>query len=125
MNLTKLTTLLVVDAIEPCLPTWQALGYAISVRVPEQGTLAFCILSGPAAEVMLQTNASLAEDLPDVHAHRPTHLLYGEVASLESAKPALEAAKVLVPQRKTFYGAKEIWFELPGRMILGLAEHAG
>ena len=34
MTLKKLTTLLVVERIEPCLPTWQALGYATTVRVP-------------------------------------------------------------------------------------------
>ena len=125
MTLTKLTTLLVVDAIEPCLPTWQALGYSITVRVPEEGTLGFCILAGPAAELMLQTRASLAEDLPALHAKQPSHLLYGDVASLHAAQNALTSAKVLMPQRKTFYGANEIWFELPGGMILGLAEHTG
>ncbi|MEO7033277.1 MAG: hypothetical protein ABI548_05415 [Polyangiaceae bacterium] len=125
MKLTKLTTLLVVDAIEPCLNTWQALGYAITVRVPEEGPLGFTILSGPAGELMLQTRSSLAEDLPAVHAKQPSHLLYGDVASLETATKAALAsnAKVLVPQRKTFYGADEIWFELTDGMILGLAEH--
>ena len=125
MDLTKLTTLLVVDAIEPCLPTWQALGYATTVRVPEAGPLAFTILASSAGELMLQTRASLAEDLPAVHEKKPSHLLYGDVASLQAAQQALAGAKVLVPQRKTFYGANEIWFELPGGMVLGLAERAG
>ncbi|MEO7036460.1 MAG: hypothetical protein ABI548_21125 [Polyangiaceae bacterium] len=126
MKLTKLTTLLVVDAIEPCLNTWQALGYTITVRVPEEGPLGFTILSGPAGELMLQTRASLAEDMPAVHAKLPSHLLYGDVASLESAAKAVLAggATVLVARRKTFYGAHEVWFELTNGMILGLAEHA-
>ncbi|HEY3667170.1 MAG TPA: hypothetical protein VGL19_14265 [Polyangiaceae bacterium] len=124
MNLTKLSTLLVVDAIEPCLPTWQALGYAVTVRVPEAGPAVFTILAGPSAEIMLQTRASLAEDLPAVAARNPTHLLYADVASLAEAARALASVTVLVPQRKTFYGANEIWLELPGGMILGLAEHA-
>jgi hypothetical protein len=125
MKLSKLSSLLVVDVIEPCLPTWQALGYETTVRVPEQGPLVFAILAGPSAEVMLQTRASLAEDLPAVAARKPTHLLYGDVASLSDAALALTGATVLVPQRKTFYGANEIWFVLPGGMILGLAEHTG
>ena len=123
MKLTKLATLLVVDAIEPCLLTWKALGYEPTVRVPGKGPLVFTILAGPSAEVMLQTRASLAEDLPAVAARNPTHLLYGDVASLEKAAASLAGATVLVPQRKTFYGANEIWFELPGGMVLGLAEH--
>ena len=126
MKLTKLSTLLVVDAIEPCLGTWQALGYAITVRVPEEGPLGFAILSGAAGELMLQTRASLAEDLPALEAKQPSHLLYGDVASLETATKAAIAsnATLLVPQRKTFYGANEVWFELTDGMILGLAEHA-
>jgi len=125
MNLKKLTTLLVVDSIEPCLTTWQALGYEIAVRVPETGTLGFVILAGPAGELMLQTRTSLKEDLPAVLALEPSHLLYGDVTSLADAQKALPQARVLVPKRKTFYGANEIWFELSEGLVLGLAEHAG
>jgi hypothetical protein len=125
MKLKKLTTLLVVDAIEPCLETWQALGYEVTVRVPDEGPLGFAILASPAGELMLQTRASLAEDLPLVAAKHSTHLLYGDVASLSDAAATLTTARVLVPKRKTFYGALEIWFELENGMILGLAEHTG
>jgi hypothetical protein len=119
----KLTTLLVVEAIEPCLPVWEALGYAVAVRVPEKGTLGFVILKSKLGELMLQTKRSLAEDLPDVAARRPTHLLYADVSSLTEAKKALRGATVIVPRRKTFYGATEAWLELEGHVILGLAEH--
>src|SRR3954471_11162334 len=119
----KLTTLLVVEAIEPCLAAWEALGYTVSVRVPEKGTLGFVILKSKAGELMLQTKRSLAEDLPDVAAPRPTHLLYADVSSLTEAKEALRSATVIVPRRKTFYGATEAWLELDGNVILGLAQH--
>ena len=125
MALKKLTTLLVVDAIEPCLPTWQQLGYAVTVRVPETGAAGFVILNGPAGELMLQTRASLADDLPAVAARRPSPVLYADVASLETEKAALPGAKVLVAHRKTFYGANEAWLQLEGGTILGLSEHAG
>jgi hypothetical protein len=124
MMLQKLTTLLVVEAIEPCLPSWQKLGYEITVRVPAEGPLAFAILVSSAGELMLQTRVSLAEDLPAVAAKEPTHLLYGDVASLATASKSLADARVLVPLRKTFYGADEIWFELENGAILGLAQHA-
>jgi hypothetical protein len=125
MKLDKMTTLLVVDTIEPCLPAYLALGYEVTVRVPEEGALGFVILNGAAGELMLQTRTSLAADLPAVAARKPTHLLYADVASLVAAKGKLGAAKIIVPQRKTFYGAKEIWFLLEGDVILGLAEHTG
>ena len=125
MKLKKLTTLLVVDAIEPCLETWQALGYEIALRVPDEGTPGFVILAGPSGELMLQTRASLEQDLPAVLALRPTHLLYGDVHSLAEAQGSLLGSRVIVPKRKTFYGASEIWFELDSGVILGLAEHEG
>ena len=124
MKLQKLTTLLVVAAIEPCLPSWQKLGYEVTVRVPAEGPLAFAILASAAGELMLQTCVSLAEDLPAVAVREPSHLLYGEVASLAAAGKSLEHARVLVPRRTTFYGADEIWFELEDGLILGLAQQA-
>lgn len=123
MNPKKLTTLLVVDRIEPCLSAWQALGHEVSVRVPEQGPLGFAILSSKTGELMLQTRASLAEDLPDVARRKPQTLLYAEVPSLTVAKKALRGAEVIVARRNTFYGATEAWLELEGGIILGLAEH--
>jgi hypothetical protein len=124
--LKKLTTLLVVETIEPALESYEALGYSVEVRVPESGTLGFVILRGPApqaAELMLQTRASLAEDLPDVAKKKPPFLLYADVESLAKARRALSGAKPLVEERTTFYGATESWVELPEGTILGLAEH--
>jgi hypothetical protein len=124
MQLEKLTPLLIVPSIEPCLPAWEALGYRVSVRVPETGTLGFVILKSKTRELMLQSKTSFAEDLPAVAERRPSALFYAEVASLADAKKALAEAKVLVPHRTTFYGATEAWVELEGKVVLGLAEHA-
>jgi hypothetical protein len=123
MKLKKLTTLLVVESIEACLDTWQKLGYQVTVRVPDEGPLGFVILAGPAGELMLQTQGSLAEDMQSVAKNKPSHLLYGDVASLTSAEKALSHARVIVPRRKTFYGATEIWWELEDGVILGLCEN--
>src|SRR4051794_19077849 len=120
MKLKKLTTLLVVENIEAGLETWQKLGYEVTLRVPDKGPLGFVILAGAAGELMLQTQASLTEDLSAVAKKKPSHLLYGDVASLSAAEKALSHARVIVPRRKTFYGAHEIWFELEDGVILGL-----
>lgn len=119
----KLTTLFVVDRIEPCLAQWEALGYKVAVRVPDAGPLGFVILKSKLGELMLQTKKSLAEDLPSVARKKHSTLLYADVPSLTEAKKALPDAEVLVPRRKTFYGATEAWLELEGGVILGLAEH--
>lgn len=121
--LKKLTPVVIVDAIEPSLPVWEKLGYAVAARVPETGTLGFVILAGPAGELMLQSAASLAEDLPVLASRKPTFVLYGEVPSLKKARASLRGARVLVEQRTTFYGATESWLELEGGTVLGLAEH--
>ena len=123
MKLKKLTTLFVVADIEASLPSFEALGYKVTVRVPEEGTLGFVILKGAAGELMLQTKANLKEDLPPVAAKRPDALLYADVDSVTEAKGALEGAEVLVAKRKTFYGATEAWLALESGVIIGLAEH--
>lgn len=124
MNLDKLTTLLVVDSIEACVPTWKALGYDITARVPEQGDLDFVILSSKAGELMLQTKRSLADDLPTVAERSPSFVLYANAHSLDSVKKALPGVEVLIDERTTFYGATESWVVLPGGTVLGLAQHA-
>lgn len=122
-QLKKLTTVMIVDSIEAQLGTWEALGYRVVTRVPDDGPAGFVILSGGPSELMLQTRASVEQDLP-VLAGRPlSALLYADVASLSAARKALPGAKVLIERRKTFYGATESWLELPGGTILGLAEH--
>jgi hypothetical protein len=119
----KLTPILVVDRIEPCLVAWKALGYEVTVRVPEKGTLGFVILAGKAGEIMLHTKDSLGEDLPAVARKKASQLLYADVPSLAKAVKAFGDAKQLVPKRTTFYGADEVWLELSDGQILGLAEH--
>jgi hypothetical protein len=52
----KLTPVLMVDAIEPCLPLWvDRLGWNKTVEVPEGDRLGFVILEKDGAEVMYQT----------------------------------------------------------------------
>ncbi len=123
MKLEKIVTLLVVESIEECLPAWEAVGYELTVRVPDTGPLGFVILNAPFGELMLQTKKSLAADLPAVAARRPSYLLYADVTSLAEAKKTLRGAEVLVARRKTFYGATEAWLALESKVILGLAEH--
>ncbi len=121
--LKKLTTILIVDAIEPQLPVWQKLGYEIVTRVPDTGTLGFVILKSTAGELMLQTKDSIKEDIPDIAKRNPSVGLYADVDSITKTQPSLAGAELIVDQRKTFYGATESWFVLPGGTVLGLAEH--
>ena len=127
MKVNKVTPILVVDAIEPLLPFWHGrLGFEKVVEVPHEGCLGFVLLARDGHEVMLQTRASIAADVPAVAALAPACALYCDVDSLDAAVAAVEGATVLVPRRKTFYGADEVWVRDPGGAVVGFAEvHQG
>src|SRR5574338_152244 len=60
----KLTPVIMVEAIEPCLPFWERLGFSKTAEVPEGGRLGFVILAKDAVEVMYQTHESVEKDAP-------------------------------------------------------------
>jgi hypothetical protein len=126
MKIRKLTPILIVDAIEPVLDHWeQRVGLERTASVPHGDRLAFVILAGPGVELMLQTRASLAADLPGVASRRPSSLLYAEVASLNEAMAALTGVTTLDGPRSTAYGAKEIFVVDAAGQITGFAEMVG
>ena len=63
----KLTPNLIVDKIEDSLPFWvQRLGFEKTVEVPAGERLGFVILQRGDVELMLQSRASLAKDVPAI-----------------------------------------------------------
>jgi uncharacterized glyoxalase superfamily protein PhnB len=123
VNVTKLTTIMIVDAIEPALAMWTSvLGFEKTAEVPHGDKLGFVILVRDRIELMLQTRASLAGDMPKVVATGVTQMLYADVASLDDAIASLGSVEVVVPRRKTFYGADEIWVRDRSGIIIGFAE---
>jgi hypothetical protein len=125
MNIQKVTPVRIVDRIEPCLRFWcHALGYEKRAEVPHHGALGFVLLENAAGEVMLQTRASLAADLPSVAKRKPDMVLFVEVESLAAAREATNAAEVLVTERTTAYGMRETVVSDPQGTILIFAEKA-
>lgn len=107
----KLTPVLFVEKIEPVLPFWtEHLGFIKTVEAPEGDRLAFVILQQGTTEVMYQTFASVEKDFPAIlaDARKGPTFLYIEVDNLNALKPALASADVYMPERKTFYGSREI-----------------
>ena len=107
----KLTPVLMVDAIEPCLPLWvDRLGWTKTVEVPEGDKLGFVILAKDGAEVMYQTWLSVEKDV----GHAPKRALgtsvglFIEVSNLDEIVKQLEGVPLVLPRRKTFYGMDEI-----------------
>jgi catechol 2,3-dioxygenase-like lactoylglutathione lyase family enzyme len=104
----QVTANLIVDSIEACLPFWvERLGFKKTVEVPHGPALGFVILERGNAELMLQTRASLADDVPlGEGAYRA--VLYIKVDDLEPIRRALDGYPLVVPERTTFYGAQEL-----------------
>lgn len=121
----KITPIIIVNSIEEALPFWEKnLGYEVIVKVPgPDNRLGFAILIKDTTEIMLQTKLSIEEDL---HGHPEIAdsgmLLYADVDSIEAIEKALPKDSILIPRRKTFYGALEIWAKDPGGKIIGFAQ---
>src|SRR5262245_4349362 len=113
--LKKLTPVLMVEAIEPCLDLWiKRLGFEKTVEVPEGDKLGFVILVRDGIEVMYQSRASVAKDVPAfaTRALGQTNLFL-EVDNLSDIEKALKGVKLALPKRETFYGATEIGIQDP------------
>ena len=124
----KITPILIVDEIEASLNFWVAkLGFEKTVEVPEGDKLGFVILQKEGVEVMLQSRASVRKDAGAAAEEilRSGSHLYLEVDNFSDALERVKGAEVLVPERTTFYGMREIWVREPGRNVLGFAARTG
>lgn len=113
--LKRITPVLLVEEIEPCVPFWQALGFDKTADVMHEGRLGFVILEKSGLEIMYQTRASVASDLPALaDAPGGGTYLFLEVMNLDATIEAVEGAPIVFPRRKTFYGMEEIGVREPG-----------
>jgi len=123
----RLTPVLFVEEIEPCLDFWLRLGFEKTTEVPEGEKLGFVILKNGNVEIMLQSRASIAKDIEALGRGpfaKDGVSLFVEVEKLGDILARLGDAEVVVPQRKTFYGAREIGVRSPGGAIILFAEFA-
>jgi uncharacterized glyoxalase superfamily protein PhnB len=126
LKLNKLTPVLVVDAIEPCIPFWtDRLGFAKAAEVPEGDRLGFVILVKDGVEVMYQSRDSVRKDIPAL-ADAPAGgtNLYIDVTDVAAVERAVKGAEIVVPRRKTFYGADEIGVREPGGNAVIFGQHS-
>jgi hypothetical protein len=113
----KLSPVLVVDEIEPCLPFWvDRLGFEKTAEVPEGSKLGFVILRKDDVEVMYQSRESVEKDVPALLPDRGGHPigLFIEVSDVGAIERALGGFDVILPRRKTFYGMDEVGVREPG-----------
>src|SRR6185503_16927179 len=106
----KLTPVLMVQAIEPCLALWvDRLGWTKVAEMPHGDKLGFVILVKDGLEVMYQTFASIEEDTGAfTRPTAPSVALFLEVADLEAIITQLDGLEIALPRRRTSYGMDEI-----------------
>lgn len=126
----KITPIIAVDAIEPCLLFWTGLGFKVTVEVPHEDTLGFAMLEKGDLDLMYQSKASIAADLEESGAPTgladelagSTAILFVEVESVDDVLASIdEDADLVVPRRETFYGMDEIFVRAPCGTIVGFA----
>jgi uncharacterized glyoxalase superfamily protein PhnB len=120
----KITPVLIVSAIEPVLPLWEALGFTRTAEVPHGEKLGFVSLARDGAEVMYQTEESVRADEPRAleRGVGPSSL-FVQLDNLDEAVAKLPAGTdVFVERRTTFYGATETFLRDAAGNVIVLAQ---
>src|ERR1035438_5953956 len=115
----KLTPVLIGEAVETSLPFWvDRMGFTKTVEVPEEDKIGFAILEREGAELMLQSIASVRKDAPafapEIDGTKGCGMFI-EVDDFEDVRKRLEGYPIVVPERLTFYGMREIGVREPNR----------
>jgi uncharacterized glyoxalase superfamily protein PhnB len=122
----RLTPVLVVDAVEPCLAFWtDCLGFAAENQVPgDDGRLVFASVKKGDIEVMYQTRSSVIAERPDAASELTGHstTLFITTDDLDAVEKAIAGAPVVVPRHTTFYGSTEVYVREPGGNMVGFAQ---
>jgi len=125
MNVKRITPVLYVKEIEPCVRFWaERLGFEKTAEVPDGDLLGFAILQKNGVEIMYQSFTSAEKDAPvlaqEISGGRT--FLYIEVDKLDEVITALQGINLVLPLRTTFYGAREIGIKDPAGHMLVFAE---
>ena len=130
MSMKKITPIITVEAVEPCLLFWTTLGFQVTAEVPHGDRLGFAMLAKDDLLIMYQSRDSIEADLEASGAPSGfaddlasgTALLFVEVDSIDDVLEQLdEGEEVVVPRRETFYGMDEVFVRAPCGTVVGFA----
>jgi hypothetical protein len=126
MNVKRITPVLFVKEIEPVLPFWvDKLGFSKTIEVPHGNKIGFVAMQKGSTEVMYQSYASVADDMPLIaETQKGPTFLYIEVDNLDAVLSALKDSKIVQPERTAFYGMREVGFQEPGGHYVTFAQPA-
>lgn len=123
----SLASVLLVDRIEPCLAFWaDRLGFEVTLRVEGEECLDFALLRKDGAEIVLRTRDSFeasTQGLLDIDFGRSGELIFLEVSDFDAVLDRLEGADVVIPERESPFGSREIFVREPSGRIVALTCH--
>jgi uncharacterized glyoxalase superfamily protein PhnB len=125
MNVKKITAILFVEQVDPCVQFWvERFGFEKAAEVPEGNQLAFAMLQKANVELMYQSYASADQDIGAISqaVRRGPTFLYLEVDNLDETIAAVKDAEVVMPKRTTFYGSTEIGIKDPAGHFITFAQ---
>lgn len=126
LKLKKLTPVLVVDSVEPCLAFWtDRFGFTAENKVPgPDGKLIFASAKQGGIEVMYETRAAAVGDsvISAKELDGRSCVLFIAVDDLDAVERAVAGAPVVKARHKTFYGSQEIYVREPGGHVVGFAQ---
>ena len=125
----RVTPVLFVEKVRPCLEFWERLGFQRATEVPDGEDLAFAAVQKDGMEIMYQSMASAMKD-PSASAAAKQRLdshafLYVEVGDLDAILAGLKGVKLEVEKHTTFYGATEIVVRDPRGHFITFAQFSG
>jgi uncharacterized glyoxalase superfamily protein PhnB len=119
----SIAPVLIVEQVEPTRAFFRdRLGFAELSSVPHGDGIGFVMLQKDGVVVMVQSHASVIDDVGHDAARAVNETisgrgavgLYIRVSDIDLVVPAVADADVIVPLRKTFYGMHEITVREPG-----------
>jgi uncharacterized glyoxalase superfamily protein PhnB len=124
----RVTPVLFVENVEPCLEFWERLGFKRGMEVPDGPTIAFAAVQKDGVEIMYQSFASAMKD-PSASAAAKQRLeshafLFVEVSDLDAILSGLKGTKLEVEKHTTFYGSTEIVVRDLGGHFITFAQFA-
>ena len=106
----SLTVNLFVRDINKTIAFYKQLGFEVTMTVPEQGDLVWAMLINGGVTIMLQTWASMGNELPDIDRTKSggSLLFYIKLKNIRTFFEQIkDKAEVVKGLEKTFYGATE------------------
>jgi len=125
MNVKKITAILFVEKVEPCVQFWiERFGFEKVAEVPDGNQLAFAMLQKANVELMYQSFASADKDVVAIaqFIRKGPTFLYIEVDNLDETIAAVKDVEVVMPRRTTFYGSTEIGIKDPAGHFITFAQ---